>query len=104
MLTIVAWTLAHCNVCIDPQKPKFTEKPAILNLFFIIKWINKINILRSHLYFKYKSKSRGREEKINVFFSCGEVWLAGIGFLASAIETCEQEHSKISFCRQSKPS
>ena len=39
---------------------------------------------------------------INVFFSCGEVWLAGIGFLASAIETCEQEHSKISFCRQSK--
>ena len=38
-------------------------------------------------------------------FLCGEVWLAGIGFtLASAIETCEQEHSKISFCRQSKPS
>ena len=49
-----------------------------------------------------KSKSRGRVEKINVFFSCGEVWLAGIGFLASAIETCEQEHSKTSFCRQSK--
>ena len=28
MLGIVAWAIAHCNVCIDPQKPKFTEKPA----------------------------------------------------------------------------
>ena len=28
MPSIVAWALAHCNVCIDPQKSKFTEKPA----------------------------------------------------------------------------
>ena len=49
MLSIVAWALAHCNVCIDPQKSKFTEKPAILNLFFIIKSINKIYILHSHI-------------------------------------------------------
>ena len=34
MLSIVAWALAHCNVCIDPQKPKFTENPAILSLFY----------------------------------------------------------------------
>ena len=33
MLSIVAWALAHCNVCIDPKKLKFTEKPAISNLF-----------------------------------------------------------------------
>ena len=35
MLSIVASALAHCNVCIDPQKPKFTEKPTILYLIFI---------------------------------------------------------------------
>ena len=52
MLSIVAWALAHCNVCIDPQKPKFTEKPAILNLIFIIKSIQKINTLDS--YFEKK--------------------------------------------------
>ena len=44
MLCIVAWALAHCNVCIDPQKPKFTEKPAILKLIFIINSINKIKL------------------------------------------------------------
>ena len=48
MLCIVAWAIAHCNVCIDPQKPKFTEKPAILNLIFTIKSINKTNILDYH--------------------------------------------------------
>ena len=53
MLSIVAWALAHCNVCIDPQKPKFTEKPAILNLIFIIKSIHKINILDSYFEEKY---------------------------------------------------
>ena len=53
MLSIVAWALAHCNVCVDPQKSKFTEKPAILNLFFIINLINKINILYSHIEEKY---------------------------------------------------
>ena len=50
MLSIVAWALAHCNVCIDPQKPKFTEKPAILNLFFII------NQLIKSIYYILKSK------------------------------------------------
>ena len=53
MLSIVAWALAHCNVCIDPQKPKFTEKLAVINLIFIIKSINKINILHSHFEEKY---------------------------------------------------
>ena len=53
MLSIVAWALAHCNVCIDPQKHKFTEKPAFLNLIFMIKSINKINILHSHIEEKY---------------------------------------------------
>ena len=53
MLSIVASALAHCNVCIDPQKPKFTEKPAILYLIFIIDSINKINILYSHIEQKY---------------------------------------------------
>ena len=53
MLSIVAWALAHCNVCIDPQKPKFIEKPAILNLIFIIESINKIYILHSHIEEKY---------------------------------------------------
>ena len=52
MLSIVAWALAHCNVCIDPQKPKSTEKPAFLNPIFMIKSINKINIL--HFYFEEK--------------------------------------------------
>ena len=42
----------HCNVCIDLKKPKFTEKPAFLNPIFIIKSINKINIL--HSYFEEK--------------------------------------------------
>ena len=38
MLSIVAWALAHCNVCIDPQKSKLTEKPAIiLNLYLTAK-------------------------------------------------------------------
>ena len=53
MLCIVAWALAHCNVCIDPQLPKFIEKPAILNLNFIIKLLDKINILDSHFEEKY---------------------------------------------------
>ena len=53
MLSIVAWALAHCNVCIDPQKPKFTEKPAILNLIFMIESIDKIHILGSHFEEKY---------------------------------------------------
>ena len=53
MLGIVAWAIAHCNVCIDPQKPKFTEKSAILNLCFIIKSINKINILQTQIEVKY---------------------------------------------------
>ena len=53
MLSIVAWAVAHCNVCIDPQKPNFTEKPAILNLIFIIKSINKINTLESLFEEKY---------------------------------------------------
>ena len=53
MLSIVAWALAHCNVCINPQKPKFTVKAAILNLIFIIKSINKINVLYSHFKEKY---------------------------------------------------
>ena len=53
MLSIVAWALAHCNVCIDPQKPKFTEKPAILNLIFTIESINKINTLEFHFEEKY---------------------------------------------------
>ena len=53
MLSIVAWTIAHCNVCIDPKKPNFTEKPAILNLIFMIKLINKIIVLDSHFEEKY---------------------------------------------------
>ena len=53
MLGIVAWAIAHCNVCIDPQKPKFTEKPTILYLIFIIDSINKINVLYSHIEEKY---------------------------------------------------
>ena len=53
MLSIVAWALAHCNVCVDPQKSKFTEKPAILNLIFIIKSTNNTNILQSHFEEKY---------------------------------------------------
>ena len=53
MLSIVAWTIAHCNVCIDPKKPNFTEKPAILNLIFMIKLIHKIIILYSHFEEKY---------------------------------------------------
>ena len=53
MLGIVAWAIAHCNVCIDPQKPKFTQKPAILNLIFIIKSTYNINILQSRFEEKY---------------------------------------------------
>ena len=53
MLCIIAWAIAHCNVCIDPKKPKFTEKPAISDLIFITKSINKINILHSHIEEKY---------------------------------------------------
>ena len=49
MLSIIAWALAHCNVCIDPQKPKFTEEPALLDLIFMIKSINKVNTLHSHI-------------------------------------------------------
>ena len=53
MLCIVALALAHCNVCIDPQKLIITELPAILNLIFMIKLINEINILDSHFEEKY---------------------------------------------------
>ena len=53
MLCIVAWAIAHCNVCIDPKKPKFAEKPAISDLIFITKSIDKINILHSHIEEKY---------------------------------------------------
>ena len=53
MLSIVAWALVHCNVCIDPKNPKFTEKPAISDLISINKSINKINILHSHFEEKY---------------------------------------------------
>ena len=53
MLCIVAWALAHCNVCIDPQKPKFSEEPALLDFIFMIKSINKINILHSDIEKKY---------------------------------------------------
>ena len=53
MLGIVAWALAHCNVCIDPQKPKFSEEPALLDFIFMIKSINKINILHSDIEKKY---------------------------------------------------
>ena len=53
MLSVVAWALAHCNVCTDLQKPKFTEKPAISNLIFIIKSTNKINTLEYHFEEKY---------------------------------------------------
>ena len=53
MLGIVAWAIAHCNVCIDPKAPKFTEKPAISYLIFITKSINKINILHSYIEEKY---------------------------------------------------
>ena len=53
MLSIVALAVVHCNVCIDPQKPKFTEKPTILYLIFIINSIKKINVLYSHNEEKY---------------------------------------------------
>ena len=53
MLSIIAWALAHCNVCIDPQKPKFSEEPALLDFIFMIKSINKINILHSDIEKKY---------------------------------------------------
>ena len=53
MLCIVAWAIAHCNVCIDPKNPKFTEKPAISDLIVINKSINKINMLPSHIEDKY---------------------------------------------------
>ena len=53
MLCIVAWAIAHCNVCIDPKKPKFTEKPAISYLIFIlnqlIKSMNYILILKKNI-------------------------------------------------------
>ena len=45
MLCIVAWAIAHCNVCIDPKKPKCTEKSAISDLILITKSINKINFI-----------------------------------------------------------
>ena len=57
MLCIVALAIAHCNVCIDPKKPKFTEKPAISDLIFITKSIDKIIILHSHteeMYLNFK--------------------------------------------------
>ena len=53
MLCIVAWAIAHCNVCTDPKNPKLTEIPAISDLIFITKSINKINILPSHIEVKY---------------------------------------------------
>ena len=53
MLCIVAWAIAHCNVCIDPKNPKFIEEPAISHQIFITKSINKINILHSHFEEKY---------------------------------------------------
>ena len=51
--SVVAWALAHCDICIDPQKPKFIEKPAILNLIFMIELINKISISDSHFEEEY---------------------------------------------------
>ena len=53
MLCIVAWAIAHCNVCIDPKKPKFTEKTPASDLIFITKSINQIKILHSHIKEKY---------------------------------------------------
>ena len=53
MLCIVAWAIAHCNVCIDPKKPKFIEEPAISDLIFITKSNDKINTLHSHIEEKY---------------------------------------------------
>ena len=53
MLSTIASALAHCNVCIDPQKPKFTEKPAFLKSDFLIESITKINKLHSHFEEKY---------------------------------------------------
>ena len=53
MLCIVAWAIAHCNVCIDPKKPKVTGKPAISDLILFTKSIDKINILYSHIGEKY---------------------------------------------------
>ena len=63
MLCIVAWAIAHCNVCIDPKKPKFIEEPAFLDPIFIIKSINRINILHSHIeekYWNFKLSNFGR--------------------------------------------
>ena len=39
MLCIVAWAIAHCNVCIDPKKPKFTEEPAIPDLILLLNQV-----------------------------------------------------------------
>ena len=47
MQSIVAWAIAHCNVCIDPQKAALAEKPTILNLVIMIKSINEFDILHS---------------------------------------------------------
>ena len=63
MPCIIAWTIAHCNVCIDPKKPKFIEEPAISDLTFNTKSINKINILHSHIeeeYWNFKLSNFGR--------------------------------------------
>ena len=63
MLCIVAWAIAHCNVCIDPKKPKFIEEPDISDLISINKSINKINILHSHIeknYWNFKLSNFGR--------------------------------------------
>ena len=53
MQCIAAWAIMHCNVCIDPKKSKSTEKPAISDLVFITKSIDKINILHFHFEGKY---------------------------------------------------
>ena len=53
MLCIVAWAIAHCNVCIDPKKPKFTEIPAISDRFLLlnqsIKSIYYLLILKKNI-------------------------------------------------------
>ena len=36
MLSVVAWALAHCNVCIDLQNLQFLEKCTILSLIILI--------------------------------------------------------------------
>ena len=47
MLSNVAYSIAHCKVCIDPKKAALAEKDTISNLIIIIKSMNEFDLLHS---------------------------------------------------------